>query len=124
MKTNYNELSKKLCGMLGLSARARKLICGSDLVCDTVRSGKTNMVLVAFDASANTKKRVFNCCIHYECECREIPVKTADLAHSLGKKSTIAAVALTDPHMAKGIRKVFEEFDTVKDTADRGSREV
>lgn len=121
---NNKELSAKLCGLLGLSARARKLICGTDLVCDAVRAGKTRMVLVAYDSSANTKKRVFNCCIHYECECREIPVKTGDLAHALGHSGTVAAVALTDLHMVKGIRKVFEEIDTVKDTADRGSREV
>ena len=124
MEKNYNELSKKLCGLLGFSARARNLICGSDLVCDAVRTGRTSMVLVASDASANTKKRVFNCCIHYECECREVPIKASELAHQLGNTGLTAAVALTDHHMIKGIRKVFEKFDTVKDTADRGSREV
>jgi len=82
------------------------------------------MVLVAYDASANTKKRVFNCCIHYECECREIPVKTEELAHALGNRGMTAAVALTDPHMVKGIRKLFEDIDTVKEQANGGSREV
>ena len=52
------EGAKKLLGMLGFAARARKLVCGTDLCRDEIRRGKLQLVLVASDASQNTKKRI------------------------------------------------------------------
>ena len=103
--------SVKLLGMLGLAARARKLLMGTELVTQGVRSGKARMVIVACDASENTKKRVFNCCVYYECECREVPVTASDLASALGHSGSLTSVAVTDVHMAKGIRKILEASD-------------
>ena len=48
----------KLLGLLGFAARARKLVTGTDLCRDEVRRGRLPLVLVAGDASNNTKKRI------------------------------------------------------------------
>ena len=103
---------QSLCGMIGLAARARRLALGTELATQSVRSGKACMVLVAHDASKNTQKRVFNCCEYYECECREIPVGAARLAESVGHTGLITSAAVTDVHMAKGIRKILDDLSS------------
>ena len=40
--------------MLGLAARARKVISGEELVVKEIRHGNAKLVLLASDASANT----------------------------------------------------------------------
>ena len=123
MKKNSDDTVKRLCGMLGLAARARNLALGAELTVQNVRSGRTALALVACDASDNTKKRVFNCCKYYECECREIPVDSDALAKAVGHTGLLTAVAVTDVHMTKGFRKIFES-STAWDKASGGSQEV
>ena len=104
--------AERLCGMIGLAARARKLSLGAELTAQSVRSGRAHMVLVAHDASKNTQKRVFNCCEYYECECREIPAGAAELANAVGHSGLITAAAVNDVHMAKGIRKILDDLSS------------
>ena len=104
--------AQRLCGMIGLAARARKLAPGTELATQSVRSGKAYMVIVAYDASKNTQKRVFNCCEYYECECREIPVTASELADAIGRTGLITSAAVNDVHMAKGIRKILDDLSS------------
>ena len=49
----------KLLGMLGLAARARKIITGTELVTEKIKSGKkVELVLIAADVSQNTFKKL------------------------------------------------------------------
>ena len=48
--------------LLGLAARAGKVVSGEFAVEKSVKSGKTFLVLVAEDASANTKKNFSDMC--------------------------------------------------------------
>ena len=109
MAEKRNDQTGRLAGMLGLCARARGLICGTELAAQNVRSGKARIVMVACDASENTKKRVFNCCIYYECECREIPLTASDLASAVGREGLLTTVAVSDVHMTKGLRKILDQ---------------
>lgn len=43
--------------MLGLAMRARKLITGEELVVKAIRQGQVKLVILASDASANTRKK-------------------------------------------------------------------
>ena len=58
----------KLLSTLGLCARARGLVAGTPMVCDAMRAGATKgkqavlAVLVASDASANTKEKLTSKC--------------------------------------------------------------
>lgn len=121
MKT---ENIKKLTGMIGLAARARKLLIGTDIACDGVRFGKACLLLCSYDASTNTKKRVFNCAKYYEVVCYEIPVSINDLGHYIGKEGAIAAIAVTDRNMAKGITNLLDEINTEMSEAVSQPREV
>ena len=116
--------AQRLGGMIGLAARARHITCGTDLSCDCVRTGSARLVLVASDASANTKKRIKNCCTYYECECVEIPLSTYDLGNSVGKKGAVGTVALTDANFTKGIKKLISATESEAERAAKRSSEV
>ncbi|MBR5516254.1 MAG: ribosomal L7Ae/L30e/S12e/Gadd45 family protein [Clostridia bacterium] len=119
-----NDITQRLSGMIGLCARARKLAVGTDIAADAVRSGKALLLMLSFDASQNTKKKVFNCAKYYEVPCYEIPITTADLGHCVGKLGNTAALAVLDRNMTKGILKILNEYNQETSKADQGSREV
>ena len=100
MKTDAERLAR----MLGLSARARMLSIGTDMACDSVRCGNARFLMVARDASDNTKKRAFNCAKYY----------------CVGKKGAVSVLSLNDANMAKGIKKLLDEMSK----ADVTPREV
>ncbi len=88
--------------LLGLSARAGKLVYGTPLICEGL-SGKVLLAVMSEGASENTKKRLRDKCSHYNVPLREIALSTDSLAHALGKGGDIAAVGVTDKHFAEGL---------------------
>ncbi|MBE6574445.1 MAG: 50S ribosomal protein L7ae [Ruminococcaceae bacterium] len=118
-----NDIKKRLCGMIGLCARARKLAIGSDIAIEAAKSGKADLLLVAEDASANSVKKIFNCAKYYEVSCCQIPVTISELGHFVGKEGNIAAVAVLDRNMIKGIEKILNETNK-RIEANEGLREV
>ncbi len=55
----------KFLRMLGLAAKAGKLKTGEGAVKDSIRAKSANMVIVAQDASDNTKKKLSDNCKFY-----------------------------------------------------------
>ena len=110
-KENRKDKAEKVTGMLGLAARARRLVVGTELVIDAMRRGKTKyLVVVSESASENTLKRLRNCCEYTGADMLSVPVDTATLGHSIGKKnSSVAAVAITDSNMANAVRNILKE---------------
>ena len=99
---------------LGLAARARALVIGTPLICTALSraaKGKTPLVvLVAADASANTKKRLTDRTAFYGVACIPLPHTCAELAHVIGKKEAlVAAVGVTDENLAAAIRAALTE---------------
>lgn len=102
-------LSKTL-GLIGLCAKANKLASGEYQVDEAIKSGKAWLVIVAGDASENTKK-------HYRdsCEFYEIPFyiykDKEQLSNACGKANRVS-LAITDEGFAKGISdKIREEIN-------------
>ena len=56
----------KVFSMIGLATRARKVVSGEFSTEKSVKSGRGVLVLVADDASQNTKKKFQNMCDFYE----------------------------------------------------------
>lgn len=94
---------KKLVGLLGFAARARKLVCGTDLCRDEIRRGKLRFTLVASDASTNTKKRIADACKYYETKLCCIPLTADELSHTIGKSANITVIGVTDTNFINGI---------------------
>ncbi|MCP8969035.1 YlxQ family RNA-binding protein [Ectobacillus ponti] len=93
--------------LLGLANRARKIISGEELVLKEVRSGKAKLVLLAGDASDNTRKRVTDKTTYYH-----VPLQYVDsrqnLGHAIGRDERVV-VAVLDDGFAK---KLLSMLDT------------
>ena len=104
------KLNKSL-SLLSLATKAGKTKSGEFLTEKAVKEGDAYLVIVAADASDNTRKRFQNMCDFYK-----VPIyfygDKDTLGHAMGKEFR-ASLAVTDAGFAKGIRK---QVDTEKDT--------
>ena len=96
---------------LGLCAKARKLIMGTPMVCESLRGAKKPfLVLCAADNSENTAKKLADKCAFYGVPQKTLSVSGATLADAVGKRGgQVAAVAVTDENFCKLIQKALEQ---------------
>ncbi len=97
-----------LLSTLGLCARARKLVIGTPMVCDTLRRDKKTSVLAvleASDTSDNTHAKLRSKCAYYHKPLYRIPVTTEILAHAIGKTGAVATVGITDESLLKALER-------------------
>ena len=99
---------KKLLSLLGFAARARALVFGTDQCRDEIRRGKLHLVIVAANASDNTKKRISDACKYYGCDMIVAPVDSLELSNRIGKSANIAVVGVTDVNFINGIKALFK----------------
>lgn len=93
----------KILGVFGLAAKAGKIVSGEFSVEKAVKEKKACLVVVAEDASANTKKHFSDMCAY-----RSIPIRFLGDKEQLGKcigKGFRANLAVTDAGFAESIRK-------------------
>ena len=93
----------KVLSMLGLAARSRNVVSGGFATEAAVKGGTAALVIIAEDASGNTRKKYSNMCGFYEVPCAFHGTK-AVLGHSMGKEER-AVLAVTDEGFADSIRK-------------------
>lgn len=93
----------KVLSLLSLAVKAGKVKSGEFQTEKEIKGGKAHLVIVAFDASSNTKKKFQNMCDFYE-----VPIyfygDKDTLGHAMGKESR-ASLAVTDVGFAEGMRK-------------------
>ena len=93
----------KVLGTLGLAMRGGNIACGEFLTEGANRSGKAKLVIVAEDASENTKKKFRNSCRYYR-----VPFALFGSKETLGKavgKEFRASMAVLNPGFAASIGK-------------------
>lgn len=103
---------KKIMGLLSLATKAGKTASGEFCTEREIKAGRAALVIVAGDASDNTKKKFRNMCGFYE-----VPIYFYEdkdtLGHAMGKKFR-ASLAVLDEGFAKSIRKHMEtESNTI-----------
>ena len=99
-------MNNKFLGMLGLAKRAGKVQTGEDICSKAVKSGVSKLIIVACDASDNTKKSFSNMCAYYHVPMIVFADKET-LGHAIGKQFR-ASVAVTQDGFAKAILKLTE----------------
>lgn len=104
--------SSKALSLVSLATKAGKTASGEFCTEKEVKTGMAELVIVAEDASANTKKKFKNMCDFYE-----VPIyfygDKDTLGHAMGKEFR-ASLAVTDEGFAKGIRKYLDaESNTI-----------
>lgn len=97
----------KIDGLIGLCARSRKLASGEFAVESAVKDGSAWVVIVATDASQNTKKLFHDKCSFYEVPIFEYGTKET-LGHAIGKEMR-ASIAVLDENFSKAIIEKLEE---------------
>ena len=100
----------KVLSLIGLATKAGKTASGEFLTEREVKSGKAALVIVAGDASENTKKKFRKMCDYYK-----VPIyfyeDKDNLGHAMGKRFR-ASLAVLDEGFAKGIRKHLDTEDS------------
>lgn len=100
----------KVLSMLGIAARANHIASGEFQTEHAVKAGDAYFVLVAEDASENTKKSVRNMCGFYQVP-MEIYGTREQLGHCIGKEFR-AMLAVTDQGLADSVQKKLAEKTT------------
>ncbi len=95
---------RKALNLLGLAQRARKLESGSPTVLTSVRSKQATLVVIADDASQNTKKQFLDKCEYYNIPSYIIFTKE-EISHAIGKERTVCA--FTDDGFAQSFKKLL-----------------
>lgn len=99
-------VKNKVLSLLGIANRGRNLVSGEFMTEKTVKSYKAYLVIVAEDASDNTKKMFKNMCTFYKVPYYVLGTKE-ELGHSLGKEMR-ASLAVTDQGLANAIAKQLQ----------------
>ena len=97
-------MKKNTVGVIGLAARARGIVIGTNQVLEAIRGRKAKLVLIASDASDNTKKTLKDKSSYYNARLEEIDITTDELGRAVGHNNT-AAIAFTDENFIKAYKK-------------------
>ena len=96
----------KILSLLGLSMRGRNLASGEFQTLEAIKMGNAFMVIVARDASDNTKKL-----FHDKCSFYEVPVYEYGSKEELGRaigKDLRSSLAVCDEGLANAVIKQLE----------------
>jgi ribosomal protein L7Ae-like RNA K-turn-binding protein len=101
-------MRNKALSLIGLASRARKVSSGEFSVEKAIKSYNAFLVIIAEDASDNTKKKFSDMCSYYETPIIFYSSKD-ELGHSIGKEYR-ASLAILDENFAAGI---MEKIDSL-----------
>ena len=93
----------KTLSYVGLGIKSRNVECGEFLTEKAVKENRAYLVIVAEDASQNTKKKFTNMCEWYKVPIYFIATKE-QLGHAMGKEMR-ASLAFTDQGLARAVEK-------------------
>lgn len=97
-------INKKILGLIGLSARARKISFGADSVETGIKKKKVNLIIVADDSSERTKEKFKKLSDEYK-----IPIiiigEIQELSKAIGKENK-AILGIEDINISGEIQKI------------------
>ena len=96
-------ISKEL-SLLGLAAKAGRVVSGEFATEKAVKAGKARLVLVAGDASDNSKKKFSDMCAYYKVPIYLVGTKE-ELGGAIGKDYR-ASLGVTDDNFAVAMKKL------------------
>lgn len=90
--------------MIGLSQRAGKVVFGSNLAVSAIRSHiKPSLVLLACDASDNTRKKITDGCKYHGVKYVETAYSGDVFAKTIGKTFDVMVIAIMDEGLSNSI---------------------
>lgn len=116
---------KKILSMLGLAKRAGRVMSGEFQTEKAVKTGRAFLVIVAEDASENTRKMFCDMCRYHEVPLQYFSTKEI-LGHAIGTQMR-ASAAVTDEGFAHRINEMIrirrESMAQIPDSENDGGRE-
>ena len=100
-------MKKNTLGVIGLAARARGIVIGTNQVLEAVRGRKAKLVLIASDVSDNTRKNITDKSTFYSAPIEEIDITAEELGRAVGHSHS-AAIAFTDINFVKAYEKSLQ----------------
>lgn len=97
----------KVLAYIGLATKAGKVASGEFSTEKAVKEKKARLVIVAMDASDNTKKMFTNMCTYYKVPIYFMADKET-LGHAMGKQFR-ASLAVNDQGFANAMIKTFDK---------------
>ena len=101
-------MRNKALSLIGLASRARKVSSGEFSVEKAIKSYNAFLVIIAEDASDNTKKKFSDMCSYYETPIIFYSSKD-ELGHCIGKEYR-ASLAILDENFAAGITEKIDSL--------------
>ena len=101
----------KIYSLLGIATRGRNIKSGEFATESAVKDGSASLVIVAEDASENTKKLFSNKCSFYEVPYYIYGTKE-ELGHAMGKDLR-SSLAVVDDGIAQAVIKHLEESENL-----------
>lgn len=102
----------KALSMIGIATKAGKTATGEFSTEKAIKEGNAYIVIVATDASDNTKKKFRNMCNYYHVTMKVFSDKVS-LGNACGKEFR-ASLAVKDAGLAKSIEKHIESYDNLE----------
>lgn len=96
----------RVISLLGLATKAGKVVSGEFSTEKAIKSGKACLVIVAKDASDNTRKSFSDSCSYYQVPFAIYGTKD-ELGHGIGKQMR-ASLAVVDEGLGREIAKKIE----------------
>lgn len=97
-------INKKILGLLGLAARARKVTFGADSTAQEIEKHKVKLVIVAEDASPRTKRKFEEMASKYN-----VPLilygQIDTISKAIGKQNK-AIIGIKEENLAMEIKKI------------------
>ena len=93
----------KVFGLLGLAKRAGFVSSGESACKEAIRMGKSYLIVLASDTSANTSKNILDSCSYYNVK-HVILGDKQSLGHAVGNEYN-AVISINDEGFANGILK-------------------
>lgn len=106
VENNNSYKKNKVLGMLGISAKAGKVVCGNDATIEDIEKHKVKLVIVAEDASEKTKKN-----IRYVCEKNKVQIlefgNIDEISKTIGKINK-AIIGIKSKSLSEAIEKLIK----------------
>lgn len=96
----------RVLNLIGLAQKAGRVVSGEFMTEKAVKTGEAALVILAEDASGNTKKKFGNMCEFYGVPLRIYAARDF-LGHAMGKEFR-ASLAVTDEGLAQAIMKKMD----------------
>ena len=99
-------MNKRSLNYLGIAKRSGNLICGTDMVVKSLPAGKIQIILLASDASSNTKDKIIRKAYYYQIQVYD-KFSSLELSQAVGA-SHLMVIGLTDEGLKQAFLKEVE----------------